>query len=1056
MALPWRAFALPWVLVFALLSGVTAGKVLPSVTTPSIGSSASLAEEGYQAVVSFKSDEQMGVYVQRVLELLGREVSDEGDFNGFVPYYSGTTATQSYSALLRELQKAHWTRAKAHSAVEPGSASASASKQVPETVAKLMGEPAGAKPVAAAPSSSELAPPAQKVLQELLHGAANRSLSAMSAASVAPTEANASVQQLLSGAANVSLSAVAPASIAPAAAAASAQAELLLNGTAAGSLSELPSANATPTETAASAQILDGAATSFLSAAAASAQEEAPADVEMPAVSSPAVTSPLGKQDESGMFLPNLMLMSKPRVTKGTNGAEALKAQKRQIQRFLGNPEPDSTELELNTVETKVQGNLEEKKFQGKTEGEKIQGKAKGKKFQGKAKGKKSQGNMKGKWSQGKMERKNSQRKMEWKTSQGKWQPERQERALHEGIKERRAEAARRADEILARRAKKSLTLPVKTGEAAEVAADATDASQLVGVAKPRGKKAPQVQVLASDTKTKPTLKIKEALKAASKPAAGAKKSEKTPPAKAATAPKAVPQHGSQSFARVPEKAGKKSQVDSSEAWKKNVPKVLARGTMTASANALKENKWHKQSEKAKVIGTDHAAFMRNALNSSAAAKQSEKAKAMTNASAAARQGEQKAQALTNASSAVGTSEQKVQVLTQGALNASVNLSTVTSDGEMLEDMSKTSDSLNETASSEVNATISPVASVNDAWSSEVNAVVSPVASVNDALSSEVNATSSLVAAVDLSDSEVPETSPGESAHLQELKPTSAVAQALSKHLSSLKEQIALKHSMGLAALQKEKADYEEKLDAVRHELHGMRAHNLNISAEIEERQNIVYLLRSRAKDLQNSNQALKAFLWQLQTNSTSAVDFVNSALERADDSEAPELSILEEMNKEDAELRAVEEKQRGLQMIMDAGNDPDLEDGDEDQDLLEGEEGLSMLQISSEPHISSDTDSFLEALGSGFEDLKKQEDNMRAALEKAYDEELLGLTKQRNELLQTQSKLLKQLEDLDVLVARLKESVRVLQIKNDGLMKWSRRLEQYALQLSERPVPEV
>lgn len=70
---------------------------------------ASLSEDGYQVIARLKSNEAMKAYMQRLLKVLGRQVSDEGGFAGFVPYFSGEIAAQNFDKLRQELLEAPWT-----------------------------------------------------------------------------------------------------------------------------------------------------------------------------------------------------------------------------------------------------------------------------------------------------------------------------------------------------------------------------------------------------------------------------------------------------------------------------------------------------------------------------------------------------------------------------------------------------------------------------------------------------------------------------------------------------------------------------------------------------------------------------------------------------------------------------------------------------------------------------------------------------------------------------------------------------------------------------------
>jgi len=75
-----------------------------------------MSESGYQQVAALKSDEAMAVFVKQVLSERGMQVSNEGELNGFVRFYSGTEAVQNFAHLKEELFAKPWVEAIPHAA----------------------------------------------------------------------------------------------------------------------------------------------------------------------------------------------------------------------------------------------------------------------------------------------------------------------------------------------------------------------------------------------------------------------------------------------------------------------------------------------------------------------------------------------------------------------------------------------------------------------------------------------------------------------------------------------------------------------------------------------------------------------------------------------------------------------------------------------------------------------------------------------------------------------------------------------------------------------------
>jgi len=71
-------------------------KMGPGLTEP-------LNEDGYTAVSKLKSNEEMNVFIHRVVNHLGLEVKDRWGLLGLVPWFDGEDAKQSFAALTTEI-----------------------------------------------------------------------------------------------------------------------------------------------------------------------------------------------------------------------------------------------------------------------------------------------------------------------------------------------------------------------------------------------------------------------------------------------------------------------------------------------------------------------------------------------------------------------------------------------------------------------------------------------------------------------------------------------------------------------------------------------------------------------------------------------------------------------------------------------------------------------------------------------------------------------------------------------------------------------------------------
>lgn len=67
------------------------------------GAFAPLNEEGYQAVAAKHDNQEMATFIERVMRRDGLKVNNTDGLAGFIPYYSGECATQSFEALVADI-----------------------------------------------------------------------------------------------------------------------------------------------------------------------------------------------------------------------------------------------------------------------------------------------------------------------------------------------------------------------------------------------------------------------------------------------------------------------------------------------------------------------------------------------------------------------------------------------------------------------------------------------------------------------------------------------------------------------------------------------------------------------------------------------------------------------------------------------------------------------------------------------------------------------------------------------------------------------------------------
>lgn len=87
----------------ALLQGETDVTEVGDSVVAMEGAQAPLNEEGYQRVVAKHNNKEMATFIERLMRRDGLRVNNTDGLAGFVPYFSGECATQSFEALLDDI-----------------------------------------------------------------------------------------------------------------------------------------------------------------------------------------------------------------------------------------------------------------------------------------------------------------------------------------------------------------------------------------------------------------------------------------------------------------------------------------------------------------------------------------------------------------------------------------------------------------------------------------------------------------------------------------------------------------------------------------------------------------------------------------------------------------------------------------------------------------------------------------------------------------------------------------------------------------------------------------
>merc|ERR1719217_770336 len=78
-------------------------KAAPRSHTRLRGWTAPLDDAGYKAVADLKSDDDMEMFIRRVIDAYDCKIINQGGFMSIVPWFSGTTAIESFERLQETL-----------------------------------------------------------------------------------------------------------------------------------------------------------------------------------------------------------------------------------------------------------------------------------------------------------------------------------------------------------------------------------------------------------------------------------------------------------------------------------------------------------------------------------------------------------------------------------------------------------------------------------------------------------------------------------------------------------------------------------------------------------------------------------------------------------------------------------------------------------------------------------------------------------------------------------------------------------------------------------------
>jgi len=261
------------------------------------------------------------------------------------------------------------------------------------------------------------------------------------------------------------------------------------------------------------------------------------------------------------------------------------------------------------------------------------------------------------------------------------------------------------------------------------------------------------------------------------------------------------------------------------------------------------------------------------------------------------------------------------------------------------------------------------------------------------------------------------------------------VADDLSQEVDRLQEKLRAFQEEQAAKIANKRATYEHNLTALQKEIRTTEAANAVISDKIDHRKHDNQALLQHAHALSSDNDALRADLAALRLNLSSAVEFVERALDGANDTEAEELRVIRDLEARHEANSANREHRERLEEI-------------ESLDV-------SLLHLGNEGNVSDENpESMVESLGSSFESLVEGQHATEASLRELFLKHYSEGAEQLAKLVQVQGRLNNTLTIVTELHADLEEAVAHLDEVHESLKGQAKQLRGFAESLSLRELP--
>mmetsp|Transcript_14970 Transcript_14970/g.32911 ORF Transcript_14970/g.32911 Transcript_14970/m.32911 type:complete len:887 (+) Transcript_14970:72-2732(+) len=267
------------------------------------------------------------------------------------------------------------------------------------------------------------------------------------------------------------------------------------------------------------------------------------------------------------------------------------------------------------------------------------------------------------------------------------------------------------------------------------------------------------------------------------------------------------------------------------------------------------------------------------------------------------------------------------------------------------------------------------------------------------------------------------------------LSSSSGVVDDISQKVAELREKIMAAQEQSLSMLRAKHAQYEANLTSLSVKIHSAELENEAIRDATAETKRSNHALVDRARNLTDDNHALRADLQQLRLNLSTAHEFIERALEGADDSKVEQLKVLRELEERHAASSATREQQRRMEEIAGAG-------------------GFSLLAVSSAADPHAGPEAAVGTLESSLAKLREEQSAGEDMLDAEFQEEYRKASERLGALLNEQSKLKSKQSTALSLHEDLQKAVIHLERVQATLFNQAKQLRLFSGSVGQRPLP--